>query len=165
MIKVESKAIKIINSTRKFLDVLIILIFIMMFGIVTINVVARYVFNSPFPWAGELARYSFISIIYLGAILAFKDKGHIGLDLIIEYFPEKLKRFIEAVSKILVGIFLVVFIYVGIKMAINNLNVKSSAMLIPMAIPYLALPVGGIGMLCELIIDVLNIENKSKETK
>ncbi|PKM66843.1 MAG: hypothetical protein CVU95_09580 [Firmicutes bacterium HGW-Firmicutes-2] len=158
-------AMKWIYKTRKALDGLIIIIFILMFSIVTINVIARYFFNNPIPWAGELSRYSFIAIIYLGAILAFRDKGHIGLDIIVDYFPEKLKKIIEGVSKLLVGIFLVVFIYVSLKTALNNINTKSSAMLISMAVPYLALPIGGLGMLCELIIDVLKIEEKSKEVE
>lgn len=161
----EKKIISVINGARKMLNVIIIIIFLVMFSIVTINVLARYLFNSPIPWAGELSRYSFIAIIYLGAILALKDKAHIGLDLIIEYFPEKVRKGIDIVSKILVLIFLVIFTYVGIRMVVNNVNTKSSAMLIPMAIPYAVLPIGGIGMLFELIIDFLGIENKCKEVE
>lgn len=165
MMKEEGRAIKIISNTRRILDGFIILIFIMMFSIVTINVVARYVFNAPIPWAGELARYSFISIIYLGAIIAIRDKAHIGLDIFVEYFPDKIRKYIDVVSKILIAGFLMVFIFVGIKMALYSVNTKSSAMLISMAIPYIMLPIGGIGMLCELIIDVLKIEENSEEAQ
>ena len=159
------KMIDIINSIRKILNSVIILIFLVMFGIVTINVLARYIFNAPIPWAGELSRYSFIGIIYLGAILAMKDEAHIGLDIIIEYFPIKLREIVDFISKVLILIFLAVFIYMGTRMSLNNINTKSSAMLISMAIPYAVLPIGGLGMFVELLINLLGIEKKSYTEK
>lgn len=163
MQKKENKLMMImIKRGRQILNGITILIFLMMFSIVTINVVARYVFNAPIPWAGELSRYSFVSIIYLGAIIAFRDKAHIGLDILLEYFPDQLRKVIDNVSKILVAGFLIIFIYEGLKMTLNSIHTKSAAMLISMAIPYIFLPIGGIGMLCELIIDVVKPKESSE---
>lgn len=162
MNKNKSKIISAIYGARNLLNIVIIAIFLMMFSIVTINVFARYLFNSPISWAGELSRYSFIAIIFLGAIIAQRDNAHIGLDIIVEYFPEKLKGIIEFIFRILILIFLFVFVYVGIIMTIKNLNIKSSAMLIPMAIPYAVLPIGGLGMFFEQLISLLEIEDDSK---
>ncbi|SKC65876.1 TRAP transporter small permease [Maledivibacter halophilus] len=159
------KMISFINGIRKILNGLIILLFLSMTIVVIINVFARFVLNSPIPWAGEMSRYSFIGVIYLGAVLAVKDQSHIGLDIFIDYFPPKIRKFIDTGSKILILIFLIVFTYKGIEMVLNNLNTKSAAMLIPMAIPYAALPIGGMGMIFELVAQLLKIENVSENER
>ena len=150
--------LKIIHISRTLLDGLIIFIFSSMFFIVTLNVIMRFVFNRPIAISGELSRYLFVSITYLGAILAFRDSSHIGLDIIIENFSEGAKRIIHIIDRTCVAIFLVIFSYVGFKMAVISIDTKSSAMFISMAIPYSVLPISGISMLLELFIQSSRIE-------
>ncbi len=130
-----------------------------MFFVVTLNVIMRFVFNAPIAISGELSRYLFVSITYLGAILAFRENSHIGLDIIIENFSEGMKKILHIIDRIFVAVFLFVFSYVGFKMAVISIDTKSSAMFISMAIPYSVLPLSGISMLLELLIQASHIEN------
>ncbi len=61
------------------------LVFVMaaMVIMVFVNAVARYVFNTSFPQTEELARYGFVWVSFLGAIMAFLTGGHVGVDLLI----------------------------------------------------------------------------------
>lgn len=154
--------VKIISVFRTIVNIVIVVMFLMMFGIVLLNVIMRWVFNNPIAWAGELSRYSFISIIFLGAILAMKEGAHIGMDFIIEKLPEKLHRVVVQVNRVIVLFFLIVFIYASYKVMLNNTNVYSSAMRVPMSIPYLALPLGGFGMALEMLLQILHIEEAEK---
>ncbi len=154
----KESVLNIIHICRKLLDGLIIFLFSSMFFVVILNVIMRFVFNSPIAISGELSRYLFVSITYLGAILAFRDNSHIGLDLIIENFSERAKKILHVIDRMCITVFLIVFSYVGFKMAVISIDTKSSAMFISMAIPYSVLPLSGISMLLELFIQASHIE-------
>jgi TRAP-type C4-dicarboxylate transport system permease small subunit len=137
------------------LYVLSLILFIVMFGITTINVFLRYLFNSPIPWAVELGRYSFVGVVFLGAIYVMREDGHIGLDIFIGMLPKKLKRIVVFIGRIIVVVFLITFIIQAFRMTITNINVQSAGMLIPMAIPYSFMVIGGAGMLIELVLNII----------
>lgn len=148
----------IIKPLRKVVNLVIVIMFLAMFAIVTVNVIMRYLFNSPISWAGELSRYLFISIIFLGAILALKEGAHIGMDFLIQSLPERIYKKIILINNLVILGFLLAFTVAGIRMAINNTRVYSSAMSIPMSIPYIVLPIGGIGMILEMFVQILGHE-------
>ena len=50
---------------------------IVMTSLVFLQVVMRYVFQSPFSWSDEIAVYCLIGFIYLGAAWAIRDRSHI----------------------------------------------------------------------------------------
>jgi TRAP-type C4-dicarboxylate transport system permease small subunit len=52
---------------------------IMVFG----NVVLRYGFNSGIDISDEMARYFFIWLTYIGAMLAMRERGHLGVDTVV----------------------------------------------------------------------------------
>ncbi|WP_319563122.1 TRAP transporter small permease [Marispirochaeta sp.] len=156
--------LKFIQSARRGLHFAIILLFSAMFIVVLVNVIMRFVFNNPVASSGELARYLFVSITYLGAIITFRENAHIGLDIIVENFPKKAKTVVYIFDRLLVAVFLIVFTYVSFKMAMLNIETKSSAMFISMAIPYMALPISGAGMLIEMIIGLTGIDKPGQES-
>src|SRR5258708_19247305 len=66
---------------------------IMVFG----NVVLRYVFNSGITISEEASRMLFISLTFLGAIVAMRDKAHIGVDSMVKHLPV-LGKMISAIA-------------------------------------------------------------------
>ena len=56
---------------------------VMVFG----NVVLRYGFNSGLDFSEELSRFLFIWITFLGAIIAMREKAHLGLDTLVRMLP------------------------------------------------------------------------------
>jgi TRAP-type C4-dicarboxylate transport system permease small subunit len=61
---------------------------IMVFG----NVVLRYGFNSGLDFSEELSRFFFIWITFLGAIIAMREKAHLGLDTLVRLLPSAGKK-------------------------------------------------------------------------
>ncbi|PUE08319.1 C4-dicarboxylate ABC transporter permease [Limnohabitans sp. T6-20] len=47
------------------------------------NVVMRYAFNSGITLSEELSRWLFIWLTFMGAIIALKEHGHLGTDMLI----------------------------------------------------------------------------------
>ena len=56
---------------------------IMVFG----NVVLRYALNSGILISEEMSRYCFIWLTYIGAMVAMREKGHLGVDTLVLRLP------------------------------------------------------------------------------
>ena len=140
----------------KILHTLMTVLFLMMLGMTSLNVFMRFFLNNPIVYAVEFGRYCFVAIIYLGAIYVMREDGHIGLDMIVNNMSVKLRRIINILNKVLVDIFLLIFIYCSINMVKNGIGVKSSSMGISMAIPYFAMVIGSVGMIIENTLNILN---------
>lgn len=76
-----------------------------MVAMVFVNAVLRYAFKSGIPETEELSRYIFIWLCFLGTVAAFKDKQHVGVDILVTYLPAA-PRFIVG----LIGDFIVLFV-------------------------------------------------------
>jgi len=110
--------------------------------IIFVQVVLRYVFQSPFSWAEELARYLLVWITCLGSAYAIRDGMHIS----ISYLRNKLQGAAQtAVTAIIYVVTLGFFIYCikeGSAFALEQWGQRSTAMQIPMTFPYMAIPLG-----------------------
>ncbi len=67
----------------KLLEGLVVLLLAAMVLMVFGNVVLRYVFNSGITVSEELSRWAFVWMTFLGAIVAVKENGHLGTDLLV----------------------------------------------------------------------------------
>jgi C4-dicarboxylate transporter DctQ subunit len=61
------------------------------------NVVARYVFTSPFAWAEELMIYLMILIVFTGCVTATWHQIHIRIDLLTEHLKPRVRAVTNAV--------------------------------------------------------------------
>jgi TRAP-type transport system small permease protein len=67
----------------RMLELLLVLLLLAMVVMVFGNVVLRYAFNSGITFSEELSRWAFVWMTFLGAIVALKDNGHLGTDMLI----------------------------------------------------------------------------------
>lgn len=150
--------------TDKVLYTMIIILFLVMFGVTTLNVILRYIFNSPLSFAVELGRYTFCAIVYLGSILVMRDDGHIGLDIIVDAFPKPLRFFVKKVTRILVLAYLAIFCSMAFRMVMTNWNNRSSSMRLPMSVVYCFMVIGSAGMFIEELILLFGSEDKDSSS-
>lgn len=129
------RLLKILNSS---LNALITVILSAMCIFVFLNVVLRYVFNSGLTWSEELARYLFVWVVFLGAIVAAKDKSHLGVDLLVRILPHGLQRAAYVLSNIVIIVVLGLFIDGLIKMMALNSGITGPGTGLPVALFYLA---------------------------
>ncbi len=61
-------------------EVALVLLLAGMTAMVFGNVVLRYGFNSGWNFSEEMSRYFFVWLTFIGAILAFRDHNHIGVE-------------------------------------------------------------------------------------
>lgn len=73
-----------------------------LFIIVGLQFFTRYVLNDSLGWTEEIARVLLIILTYVGAVVCARNRSHIRVDLVLEYFSPKVRdvyeRFVDFVS-------------------------------------------------------------------
>ncbi|MGI5963262.1 MAG: TRAP transporter small permease [Lawsonibacter sp.] len=136
---------KVLRAIDKHLEeYLLVGSFFVTVTVIFVQVVCRYVFKNSLSWSEELARYIFVWQIWLGASYAAKINKHINITVARERFPQKVQIILEALVLILWAAFAVFMVYKGKDVIEYILKSKqrTPALQIPMAIPYLSVPVG-----------------------
>ena len=119
--------------------------------IIIIQVFMRYIFLYSLSWSEEVARYLMIWVSFLGASLALKYGLHIGVEFIINRFPEGIRGWVNLIAKMGILIFLIYFTIGGFRVSWAVRDQDSPALLFSMAYAYLAAPVGGLFMITQLL--------------
>lgn len=70
---------------------LLLVFYVMLVGTMFIEVIRREVFAYSSIWGEEMVRYSFIYLAWIGAAAAVKERGHIRIDVLMHYVPQKIK--------------------------------------------------------------------------
>jgi C4-dicarboxylate transporter, DctQ subunit len=112
--------------------------------VVSTGVIFRYFFHEPLFWAGEVSIFLLIYITFLGGSLGLKYKMQASVTIFTDYLPEKMKKIVLITGHIFILMFMAIILFYCFKW-ISSPNVafqRSSALLLPMWIPYSILPVG-----------------------
>lgn len=128
---------KMINALKSFFkwvdkisswagDGLSILIMVIM-SFTTIEVILRYVFNSPTIWVWPLNRQVFGVYILFAGIYAMTKNAHIRIEVIYNVFSNKLKKIANLLALGSFVCFIVVLIWQGAWMGQNSLMMKETA--------------------------------------
>ncbi len=105
---------------------------ILVFG----NVLMRYFLNSSVTWAEEVSRFVFIWMIFLGAIIAFKDNEHLGVDTIVSRLSLRGRRRLFVVNSLIILATMALTLHGSIGLRILNTDQSSPAIGLPYAYIY-----------------------------
>ena len=134
-----------------------LLLFLIMSINMFLQVFSRFVLKNPFRFPEELARFTYVWIVFLGSSIAIKDNRHINID----YFRDRLPKNIRFLAHLVTDFFsvvLIIFVIIwGIKFTKFSHIMRSSALELPMSYLAASLPLGF--SFC-LIRSVIVIKNK-----
>lgn len=141
------------------------ILFLVIIFVTVAGVFTRYVLDSPLIWSDELARFSLIWMIFLGAgVVSFKD-SHLVVDFIFEYVPEKIGSFLKTFSFIVVLGFLITIVVFSIDLLrVAGYN-TSSALEIPLSFWRGSVVAGAILMIIAMVYNQVKRYKKWKEVK
>ena len=106
----------------------------MVFG----NVVLRYGFNSGIAVSEELSRWLFVWMTFLGALVALKENGHLGTDMLTSRLGRTGRRVCMALSQLLMLGCTVMLFQGSLAQVKINLDVEAPVTGAPMAVVYAA---------------------------
>jgi C4-dicarboxylate transporter DctQ subunit len=126
-----------------------------MVGLIFLATLFRYLPGIPgIFWAEEVARYLLIWTVFLSSGLAIRRGAHIAVDILPTTLKGKARSVLLTVNWCAVGTLLGILLFYGARMARLNMSQMSSALQMPMGIPYLAIPVGAGIMLIEVGVQI-----------
>lgn len=70
---------------------LLLVFYTMIVVTVVVEVIRRFLLAYSSIWGGEIARYSFIYLVWLGAAAAVKQRAHIRIDVLLHVLPNQAK--------------------------------------------------------------------------
>jgi len=130
-------------SVKYFEEILSGVCMTLMFAATFANVVARYIFNSPIQWAEEFARYAFIWVVFLGAVVCTKHKRHIGIDSLVKALPNHVQPWVNLTADLLTIALMLIIIWYGAILTQGATQITAT-LNVPQYIIYLVVPASGI---------------------
>lgn len=73
----------------RLLEIVLVLAMLAMCVMVFTNVVLRYGFNQGLAISEEMARFSFVWLTFIGAVLTFRDNAHLGIETVVQHFSRR----------------------------------------------------------------------------
>jgi TRAP-type transport system small permease protein len=111
---------------------------------VTLQIVARFTQLIPhWIWTEEMARFLFIWMVMLGAMVGIRDGSHFDVDVWPELKPRP-NALLRIVSNLFVLVFALVFVWYGIKFVEFGWNQTSELADMPMPFIFVAWPLAGL---------------------
>lgn len=123
------------------------LLMALMTGVVFVDVMLRYAFNSPTGWSDEVAKISFTWLVFLGGAIGVRRGVHIGINALVVFLPAAVRQGVAFVGDVLVFIILGAFVYYGILLAAMTASVTTPSLGLSVAFVYAAAPLGAFLML------------------
>ncbi len=134
------------------LELLLCLLMVAIVAVTFAQVVFRYALENPLSWSEESARFLFMWLTMLGAAYAFKLKSHFALTFLSKRLNEMWQKILSTLITLVLSVFLVFFIWKGFYLIFTvAIDQIAPATQLPVAVPYLSGPVGGILMLYYII--------------
>ena len=116
------------------LSALVLALFYQVFG--------RYVIGRAPAWTEEVARMLVAWMAMLGTGACLRSGGHIAVGVLVNSVPLRVRLVLLAVRDVAVMATAGVMVWAGMRFAMLNADQESTALEIPMSIPYSAMAVG-----------------------
>jgi TRAP-type transport system small permease protein len=140
---------RIVEGYFQLLKVVIVFCLALMVVLVFGNVVLRYAFNMGITVSEELSRFLFVWMTFLGAIIAFREHGHLGVDMVVSRLPTIGKKVCLVVSQVLMLWVTWLFLKGSWEQTLINMEVKSPSAGISMGMFY------GVGVVFSISVGII----------
>ena len=142
---------KLIDGFFKLLEFLIVAMLFAMVVMVFGNVLMRYVFDTGITVSEEMSRYCFIWLTYLGAMVAMREGGHLGMDTLVKVLPVTGKKICLFLSEVLMLMCNGMFLWGTYQM--HELQVTNISPVVGISMIWIY----GMGYIVSVVMGVLNI--------
>lgn len=136
-------------------------IFVLLIVDVVLGVASRYLFGGQIRWTEELATFLLVWLVFCGSALAYHDRAHLGIDLLVNSFDPEVRKLATILGHMLVFAFVaLVMVWGGTELTWERLDSGQtmSTLGIAKAWLYLSVPLNGLFMLwfnLSMVMDVL----------
>ncbi|MDC7240379.1 MAG: TRAP transporter small permease [Spirochaetales bacterium] len=156
-----------IEAILKKIDLIFIGLTVISLGGMTLaiflQVLFRYVFNSPLAWTEELSVFMFIWMTFLAGYVGARRGKHIGVSALKNALPELGSRILEFIANLISAVFFFIIVYSTTLFLPKLMTQTSPAMEIPMAFVYSIMIIGSFFMgLWYALLAVYSLSRKDR---
>jgi TRAP-type C4-dicarboxylate transport system permease small subunit len=126
----------LIDRFCRAIDLLIAAALAVMVLLVFGNVVLRYAFNSGIAVSEEVSRWLFVWLCFMGAVVALKEGGHLGTDMLVSRLPVAGKKACLVIGHVLMLYVTWLFLVGSWQQARINLDMAAPVTGTPVAVFY-----------------------------
>ncbi|MBW7920861.1 MAG: TRAP transporter small permease [Rubellimicrobium sp.] len=127
---------QLLEAGTKIVEVVLVLLLTGMSVMVFVNVVLRYGFNSGIVISEEMSRFFFVWLTFIGAVIAFKEHGHMGVETLVKMFGRRGRVICMGLSNALILGCVVILFWGAWLQAPINASVKAPVSGMPMILVY-----------------------------
>lgn len=149
----------------RFLELVVSLLFLVMVGVTTWQVITRYILHNPSSITEEFVKFSLIWLSLLSAAYVVGKNGHISITLLSSRLVENKRIIVDILIQISFLAFgSIVMMYGGIKTVLMTVDQISPALHLSMGLIYLSLPISGGLFIFYSILNILDLIESKKTT-
>jgi C4-dicarboxylate transporter DctQ subunit len=128
--------------------------FVLMLGVVLLQVLMRNVLGLPLPWAEEASIYLMISLGLFGSAFVMMEKGHLCVDMVVGKFPEGLRLAVSIATLLVEMVFVCLILFFSLGSLEYADKVAAISLGISMWLPYLSIPGAFAVILLEILLQL-----------
>ncbi|MEH7246862.1 TRAP transporter small permease [Neobacillus niacini] len=153
------KFVKLFDRIENLFMVLAFISITLMMLLISGDAIGRYVFHSPITGANEIVKtFLIVGVVFIGLSNTLKEKEHISVDIVVQKFPQKIRKILSLFVNLL-GLLLFIFItyeswIVTYQAFVTNEN-YIGAFSFPMYAAYGLVPLGCLFIIVRLVINIL----------
>lgn len=143
------KALKAVSKAMGWTEeVLIVVLMTFMVTLNFVNVVARKGFHASLSFTEELTIIAFVWVTMIGISAAYKRGAHLGMTFIVDHLPPKPRAVLITISTLFSMALICIMIMYGFRMVQSQIAMHATtpALMLPVWIQGLSIPIGGIFM-------------------
>jgi len=103
---------------------------------VFVNVILRYGFNSGLVISEEMSRFFFVWLTFIGAVVAFKEHGHMGVETLVKMFGRRGRVICMGLTNALILVCVVILFWGTWVQTPINASVRAPVSGMPMILVY-----------------------------
>lgn len=130
-----------VKAIQRITSVYISVLLVGMGLLLGMNIILRYFFQHPIPWANILGRYAYIHIVLFGTAISYIEGGHAQIDVVYQRVSGRTRLIFDVIHYLVMLFLCLVLTVVGFRHVVSAWHVHPPIMAaIPMGAVYLAVP-------------------------
>lgn len=118
-----------------------------MVGAIFVQVAFRFLLGDALTWAEEVARFSFVWLVFVGASCALHGHAHLGITTLLRLTRGRARAIAKIVACLCVVALLVILLQYGYRLSVRTMRQTSPALGLTMGYVYAAIPISAAVML------------------
>jgi len=124
-----------------------------------VNIILRFVFESPIAWANVVTRYAYIYVVLLGTAVSYIEGSHAQIDFIYNSVPKGVQGFFDLVHCLAMLFLCAILLVQGIKHVMTMWPVHSPVVpWLSVGVVYLSVPLSAALMMLFLVKKLFGIK-------